>query len=376
MSALIGADVALAEAAAKEAVEARRRRKESGLRRRQRQCAGQVVISGTQGDGRARRRNRQGQGRQARACRLPVSAPFHCPLMQPAADKMAEALAAVTIRPPAVPLIANVTAAETAEPDTIRRLLVEQVTARVRWRESVLAFRAAGVEMTVEAGGNKVLTGMVKRIDKELATVTLDTPADIEAFARTSVMFDLTGKVALVTGASGGIGGAIAKALHAQGATVVLSGTRGDALEALKTELGGRAHVAVLQSRRHGLGGSAAQDGGSRGGPHRHPGQQCRRHARQSLHAHEGRGVGPGDRGRPDRRLPPLPRGVARDDEEALGADRLDHLGGRRHGQSGPGQLRGGEGRPRRHDEIAGGRGREPQHHGQLRGAGLHRDRR
>jgi [acyl-carrier-protein] S-malonyltransferase len=120
-----------------------------------------------------------------RALPLAVSAPFHCPLMKPAADKMAEALAAVTIRPPAAPLIANVTAAETNEPETIRRLLVEQVTERVRWRESVLAFRGAGVELTVEAGGNKVLTGMVKRIDKELANVTLDTPVDIEAFART-----------------------------------------------------------------------------------------------------------------------------------------------------------------------------------------------
>ena len=116
---------------------------------------------------------------------LNVSAPFHCPLMQPAADKMREALAAVTIRPLAVPLVANVTAAETAEPETIRRLLVEQVTGRVRWRESVLAFRGLGVETTVEAGGAKVLTGMVKRIDKDLQTITLDTPADIEAFAKT-----------------------------------------------------------------------------------------------------------------------------------------------------------------------------------------------
>jgi [acyl-carrier-protein] S-malonyltransferase len=105
--------------------------------------------------------------------------------MQPAADKMREALAAVTIRPLAVPVVANVTAAETSEPEAIRRLLVEQVTGRVRWRESVLAFRPLGVGTTVEAGGAKVLTGMVKRIDKELQTVTLDTPADIEAFAKT-----------------------------------------------------------------------------------------------------------------------------------------------------------------------------------------------
>ncbi len=120
-----------------------------------------------------------------RAMALAVSAPFHCPLMQPAADKMAEALAAVTIRPPAAPVMANVTAALVSEPETIRRLLVEQVTGRVRWRETVLAFKGVGVETTVELGGGKVLTGMVKRIDKELQTVTLDTPADIEAFAKT-----------------------------------------------------------------------------------------------------------------------------------------------------------------------------------------------
>ncbi len=120
-----------------------------------------------------------------RAMALNVSAPFHSPMMQPAADKMGDTLAAVTIRPPAVPVVANVTAAEVSEPEMIRRLLVEQITARVRWRESVLAFRGLGVATTVEAGGAKVLTGMVKRIDKELQTVTLDTPADIEAFART-----------------------------------------------------------------------------------------------------------------------------------------------------------------------------------------------
>ncbi len=119
-----------------------------------------------------------------RAMALNVSAPFHSPLMQPAADKMREELAAATIRPPSAPIVANVTAAEITEPETIRRLLVEQVTARVRWRESVLRFRTLGVDTTVEAGGGRVLTGMVKRIDRELQTVTIDTPADIEAFAK------------------------------------------------------------------------------------------------------------------------------------------------------------------------------------------------
>ena len=101
------------------------------------------------------------------------------------AEAMREALEAVTIRPLSVPVVSNMTAALTSEPDKIRELLVEQVTGRVRWRESVAAFRALGADTTVEAGGKKVLTGMVKRIDKELETVSLDSPADIEEFANT-----------------------------------------------------------------------------------------------------------------------------------------------------------------------------------------------
>jgi [acyl-carrier-protein] S-malonyltransferase len=97
---------------------------------------------------------------------------------------MQGALAEVVIRPLAVPVLANVTAAPTAEPETVRRLLVEQVTGRVRWRESILALKGQGVETTVEMGGNKILTGMVKRIDKDLQSVTLDTPDEIEAFAK------------------------------------------------------------------------------------------------------------------------------------------------------------------------------------------------
>ena len=145
---------------------------------------GQVVISGTKAAIDKAPEIAKIKGIK-RAMALNVSAPFHSPLMQPAADRMAEELGKVTIRPPAVPVVANVMAFEVSEPEVIRRLLVEQVTSRVRWRESVLAFRGYGVATTVEAGGNKVLTGMVKRIDKELQNVTLDTPADIEAFART-----------------------------------------------------------------------------------------------------------------------------------------------------------------------------------------------
>ena len=130
MSALLGVEIEGAEAAAAEAAA------QGGI------CVvandnapGQVVISGTAATVARAGEIAKTKGAK-RAMPLAVSAPFHCPLMQPAADKMREALAAVTIRPPAVPIIANVTAAEVSEPETIRRLLVEQVTGRVRWRES------------------------------------------------------------------------------------------------------------------------------------------------------------------------------------------------------------------------------------------------
>jgi len=177
MTALIGAEIEAAEEVAKEAAAG------GGT------CVvandnapGQVVISGTL-DALARAGEIAKAKGIKRALPLPVSAPFHCPLMQPAADAMAQALAAVTIRPLAVPVLANVTAAEASDPEAVRRLLVEQVTGRVRWRESILALRSLGVDTTIEFG-NKVLTGMVKRIDKDLATVTLETPADLEAFGK------------------------------------------------------------------------------------------------------------------------------------------------------------------------------------------------
>ncbi|MHB1203986.1 MAG: ACP S-malonyltransferase [Rhodospirillaceae bacterium] len=118
-----------------------------------------------------------------RAMLLPVSAPFHCPLMKPAAEVMARALSEVTIRPPIVPVIANVTAATVIDPDEIRRLLVEQVTGMVRWRESVLLMKEAGVTTLIEAGAGKVLTGLAKRIDGDLTAISLQNPQDIEAFA-------------------------------------------------------------------------------------------------------------------------------------------------------------------------------------------------
>ena len=116
---------------------------------------------------------------------LPVSAPFHCPLMQPAADRMAEALESTTIQAPVVPVVANVTASPEQVPETIRRLLVEQVTATVRWRESVLAMKEHGIGTLVEMGCGKVLSGLVRRIDRELEGLSVETPADLEAFLKT-----------------------------------------------------------------------------------------------------------------------------------------------------------------------------------------------
>lgn len=117
-----------------------------------------------------------------RAVMLPVSAPFHCALMAPAAEVMAEALAQARIAAPVVPVVANVKAAAVSDPAEIRELLVQQVTGTVRWRESVLWMKAQGVERLVEAGAGKVLAGLAKRIDGDLAAVSLNSPADIEAF--------------------------------------------------------------------------------------------------------------------------------------------------------------------------------------------------
>ncbi|AGT08416.1 ACP S-malonyltransferase [Paracoccus aminophilus] len=116
-----------------------------------------------------------------RALMLPVSAPFHSALMQPAAAVMAEALAGVEIGAPAVPLIANVLAEPVVEPGLIRRLLVEQVTGSVRWRESVLFLQGAGVTEYWEIGAGKALSGMIKRIDKEAVAKNVATPADLAA---------------------------------------------------------------------------------------------------------------------------------------------------------------------------------------------------
>jgi [acyl-carrier-protein] S-malonyltransferase len=121
----------------------------------------------------------------ARAISLNVSAPFHCPLMQPAADEMARALAETAIQPPRAPLVANVTARPVLDPDAIRDLLVQQVTERVRWRESMeWLVSEGGVSRFAEVGAGKVLTGIAKRIAPDSDAAALGTPADLEAFAK------------------------------------------------------------------------------------------------------------------------------------------------------------------------------------------------
>ena len=118
-----------------------------------------------------------------KAVLLPVSAPFHCSLMQPAADAMAEALAQIDIQTPASPLVANVTATAGDDPEAIRAQLVEQVTGQVRWTESVQYMAAEGVELTIEAGAGKVLSVMNRRTVRALEGLTMGTPEEIDAVA-------------------------------------------------------------------------------------------------------------------------------------------------------------------------------------------------
>jgi len=179
MASLIGpkTDVALAEAAAAAGAEV-------GV------CVvandnnnGNVVISGDRAG--VDRAIEKAKELGARAIPLNVSAPFHCPLMQPAADEMAAALAAAMIIAPRAPLVANVTARPTLDPEAIRRMLVEQVTGRVRWRESMEWMAGeGGVTRFAEAGAGKVLSGMAKRIAPDAEATPLNTPADLEAFAK------------------------------------------------------------------------------------------------------------------------------------------------------------------------------------------------
>jgi [acyl-carrier-protein] S-malonyltransferase len=176
MAALLGADLALAQKIADAAAQGE-------------VCAvandndpTQVVISGHKGAIDRAIAMAKDMGAK-RALSLPVSAPFHCPLMQPAADAMQDALSYVVLEAPSVPVFANVTAQPETDPDTIRNQLVEQVTGMVRWRESVVNMADAGVEEFVEIGG-KVLGGMVKRIVPDARVTSVVTIEDIEALAK------------------------------------------------------------------------------------------------------------------------------------------------------------------------------------------------
>jgi [acyl-carrier-protein] S-malonyltransferase len=146
---------------------------------------GQVVVSGHTGAVERAIETAKPRGAK-RGMLLPVSAPFHCPLMQPAADAMRDALEKVTLQTPRVPLIANVLASEVTNPEAIKQRLVEQVTGMVRWRESVQYMKSQGVDTLVECGTGKVLSGLVKRIDRDMTGLALNTPADIEAFLKTA----------------------------------------------------------------------------------------------------------------------------------------------------------------------------------------------
>ncbi|MCJ2021580.1 ACP S-malonyltransferase [Methylobacterium sp. E-065] len=180
MAALIGTDLeatrALAEAAAREAGGGAvcDVANDNG--------GGQVVLSGDRAAVERAIGLAAGRGIK-RAVLLNVSAPFHCRLMAPAAEAMARALAAVTLNAPRVTLYANVTAAPVAEPEAIRKALVQQVTGTVRWRESIAAMAEAGVDEFYELGAGKVLTGLVKRIAPQATATAIGTPTDVAAFA-------------------------------------------------------------------------------------------------------------------------------------------------------------------------------------------------
>lgn len=176
MAALLGLDLEAARAVAAEAAQG------EVCEAANDNAPGQVVVSGHKAAVERALVIAKAKGAK-RALLLPVSAPFHCALMAPAAEKMAEALAAVTIKAPVVPVYANVLAAPVSQPDEIRALLVQQVTGAVRWRESVSAMAAAGVTDMIELGAGKVLSGLIRRIEKDVAAASVGTAAEVAAFA-------------------------------------------------------------------------------------------------------------------------------------------------------------------------------------------------
>jgi [acyl-carrier-protein] S-malonyltransferase len=175
MAALLGLEFAAAAAAAAEAAQGEvcQAANDNG--------GGQVVVSGSKTAVERAVEIAKGKGAR-RAMLLPVSAPFHCALMQPAADAMADALSKVTVKPPVVPLVANVLARPTSEPAEIVKSLIAQVTGTVRWRESVAFMAGAGVDHFYEVGAGKVLSGLVKRIADGATGTAIGTPDDVAAF--------------------------------------------------------------------------------------------------------------------------------------------------------------------------------------------------
>jgi len=143
---------------------------------------GQVVISGAVADVDAALELAKEMGIR-RALKLPVSAPFHCRLMAPAADAMATALAGVTMHPPSLPVFCNVTAEQETDPSVLRENLITQVTGLVRWRETLTNMAKSGIGRFVEIGTGKVLTGLVKRTLPDVEALNVETPEDIDAFA-------------------------------------------------------------------------------------------------------------------------------------------------------------------------------------------------
>ncbi len=176
MAALLGLDFAAAETVAREAAG------DQVCQAANDNDPGQVVVSGHRAAVERAVELAKAAGAK-RAILLPVSAPFHCALMEPAAQRMQEALADVSISAPKVPLVANVLAEPVTDPDRIRELLVRQVTGSVRWRESVARMAADGVTETWEIGAGKALTGMVRRIERAMATRTVGTPDEVRAAA-------------------------------------------------------------------------------------------------------------------------------------------------------------------------------------------------
>lgn len=176
MAALLGADLEQAAEIAKEAAQG------DVCTVANDNAQGQVVISGARVAVERAAEIAKTKGIK-KAVMLPVSAPFHCPLMQPAADAMRDALAKATVNAPIVPVVANVTAEAVSDPQRIRDLLVEQVCAVVRWRESVHYLKAQGIERAIELGAGKVLSGLIKRIEPDMATANVGVPADVDSFA-------------------------------------------------------------------------------------------------------------------------------------------------------------------------------------------------